>query len=88
MSPMCDHIADGVIRAFGQLPMRYRTPAPAREILQKLIEIAFYSSVVREEERQVRVRLVVCDSGAIVENGSLHTPHIEALFAAPQPVLN
>lgn len=84
---MFDHIADNVIAAFETLPKRYRrTPTPSPEILRQLIHYAFYSSIVREEERQVHVRLVVCDSGAVINDDIFHKPHIEARFAEPQPI--
>ena len=83
---MFDNIADAVIAAFKGLPDRYRTPPPAAEILQELIHIAFFSSVVQEEERQVRVRLVVCDSDTVFKDETFREPHIEARFADPQRV--
>ncbi len=85
MSHMSDIVND-VIAAFEALPEGYRAPSPVPEILQELIQIAFYSSVVREEQRQVRVRLIVRNSDTVLKDETFQRPHIQARFAKPQRI--
>ena len=74
MSHMSDIVND-VIAAFEALPEGYRAPSPVPEILQELIQFAFYSSVVREEQRQVRVRLIVRNSDVVLKMKLLAASH-------------